>query len=78
MLVAEARSTFPLKTQNLSGISLSGFLDLRDPISQVIGIAFTLSDIADTGSRKGVVKLRVLTCWRQPAADRFLLAQKPI
>jgi hypothetical protein len=34
----------------------------------------TLSDIAETESREGVMKLRVLIRWRQLAIGQFLLA----
>jgi hypothetical protein len=37
----------------LSRISSSGFAAVEDATGQVTGIAFTLNDIADTGSRGG-------------------------
>ncbi len=59
-------------------ISLFGFLDRQGATSQVIAVILTVSDVFETASRKGVIKLRVLNCWRQLAAGQFLLARKPI
>ena len=47
-------------------------------MGQVIVIILTLSDVAETESRKGVVELRVLTCWKQLAIVQFLPALKPV
>jgi len=58
----------------LSRNSVSGFLDRQGAISQIIAIILTLSDIAETESREGVMKLRVLIRWRQLAIGQFLLA----
>ena len=78
LLFATAQSAFPISLQNLSRISVSGFLDCQGAISQIIAIILTLSDIAETESRRGVMQLRVLIRWRQLAIGQFLLARKPI
>ena len=72
--------TISLFTQNpnLSRPSLFGFLDRQGATSQVIAVILTVSDVFETASRKGVIKLRVLNCWRQLVAGQFLLARKPI
>ena len=62
--VATAQSTVLFKTWNLSRISLSSFLHRQGALSQVIAVILTLSDVVETWSIKGVMKLRVLTCWR--------------
>jgi hypothetical protein len=74
LFVTAAQSAFALRIENLSRISLFGFLERQGAVSQVIVIILTLSDAAEAESREEVMQLRVLISQRQLAIGQFLLA----